>query len=80
MFQVYASAVQGQQVILALYGTEGEPEPCLLWRDQNPDALVLYCKVQSATGSVVTAKSEHELRSAALELGLLIDESQRYLP
>lgn len=80
MFRIDVSAIKGHKVVLAPYGTEGEAEPCLIWRDPNPLAMIKVCKVQNASGNVLTAKTERGLMSIARRRGLLVDCNDLYVP
>lgn len=79
MLRINVNDAKGGTIRLAPFGTEDGPEPCLVWVDPHPDALVRYCKVQTADGELLTAKTERGLRSAAIRIGCTIDQS-KYIP
>jgi hypothetical protein len=79
MLRINVNDAKGGTVRLAPFGTEDGPEPCLVWVEPNRNSLVGDCKVQTATGELVTAKSERGLRAAAARIGCVVDPSL-YLP
>ncbi len=80
MFCIYAHYIKGQRVQLAPYGIEGDPMPCLVWRDPNPAALIRHCRVMATDGKVLTAGSDSDLHSLAIQTGLLADQDDWYIP
>ena len=79
MLRINVNDAKGGTVRLAPFGTEDSPEPCLVWVDLNRNSLAGDCKVQTARGKLVTAKTERGLRSAAARIGCTVDP-RLYLP
>lgn len=79
MLRIDVKYAKGGTVRLAPFGTEDGPEPCLVWVEPNRNSLAGDCKVQTATGELVTAKTERGLRAAAARIGCTVDP-RLYLP
>lgn len=79
MWRISSSDAKGGTVLLAPFGTEDGPEPCLVWVDPRAVAIVRHCKVQAGNGELITAKTERGLRAIATRLGFN-DASGVYFP
>lgn len=80
MFGIHVEHIQGHRVQVAPNGVEGDPMPCLVWRDPNPKAMIRYCKVLGSDGKFMTALSDSELESMAIAAGLVVQQGDWYIP
>jgi hypothetical protein len=72
MLRINVNDAKGGTVRLAPFGTDDGPEPCLVWVEPNRESVAGDCTVQTATGELVTAKTERGLRSASARIGCAV--------
>ncbi|MDT7834123.1 hypothetical protein [Aquabacterium sp. OR-4] len=79
-FSIDASQIKDQPgtVMIAPWGTESEPLPCLVWLDPNPGAMIPHSIITNQKGKVVTARSERGLIAAGKRLGLRFPQLPNY--
>lgn len=80
MFGIKVNQIKGHRVQLAPIGVEGLPERCLVWTDPHPNAQIRYCRVLTAGGKVITAKTLRGLHGAAWRYGVVANALDWYVP
>lgn len=79
MFGITAKQIRGAVVRPAPWGVEGGAHygmntPCLVWHDDRPGVMIPYCRLETSSGKVITAKTIRGLKGAARRLGLICND------